>query len=158
MNFNLLPDDIHAVIFLSIKNSLDILYQTGYSLGYVLKYFRICKRTYNIREFILVYYNLNNGNGLSYIPPAKNAYPYLLMHYFEHKLTRKGRYGYRHFIMEFLCNKKRDSVMVNYKDQFHYRMIIDFCESQGLIVVKNNIYERHGYSVLIHKPSQRYVQ
>lgn len=152
MEFISLPDDIHAVIFVSIKKYIDGLRGSKYSLGYVLKYFRICKRIYNIREFILIYYNLNNVNGLSYIPPAKNAYPYLLKHYFEHKLTRKGRYSYQHFIMEFLCNKKRDSVMVNYKDQFHYSMIIKFCESQGLIVIKNNIYGRHGYSVLIHKP------
>jgi len=118
-----LPNDTQAVILSFIKEAK------------ILHYFRICKLTYHLREWLLLRYNFLTTN--LYIPPFKNPYPYLLMHYYENKLLRKGRDGYKHYIMTFLCNQKRNTTTMPLKSDYYD--IIDFCESHDLICN----YDRH---------------
>lgn len=128
-----LPDDMHLEIFLRLNK-----------LVIALRYFRICKRTYNLKEWLLLQYNQNYFK--HYIPPSKNPYPYLLMCYFDYKLSMKGRQGYKHYIMTFLASKNRDTTILYYKDYYHLSLITDFCTFHGLKMEK-----QYNNSLIIKK-------
>jgi len=107
----------------------------------------LCKQTYQLREWLLLRYNFLTTNLYLhlYIPPFKNPYPFLLMHYYENKLPRKGRNGYKHYIMEFLCNQKRNTTTIPLTSSW-YHNIGEFAENQGLICIYNK-----WYNITIHK-------
>lgn len=135
--FTKLPADILTTIFMFMTGSPGWwpIYHLV-NLKEALRFFRICHRTYNLREYFLHQYAtqmaINTTRAMVHIPVSKNIYPYLLLHYFEGKVPRKGRYNYQRFILEFLANKNRQTTVIQYKDPYQYYSILDFCDSHGL--------------------------
>lgn len=165
--FSTLPHDILTTIFILLTDEprqwpyrIQGVPRKG-SLAKALRYFRISKVTYNLREYLLHEYTIqiaiNTAHSIVHIPSSKNIYPYLLLHYFGDKVPRKGRYNHERFILEFLANKNCQTTVVQYKDLYIYHSIVEFCCSHGLTCGEGkwNTHVKsqyNGYSMIIYKP------
>lgn len=143
-----IPLDIHSDIFIFLceanYTTQFLLYTYERALAKSLRYFRISKETYNLRESIILRYNVYYAQlfstyiiGPLVIPTTKNAYLTSLMHYFKYyKLTTNAgfwsKFSYKYNILIFAADNKRKITQSPYIDDLHAANVIKLCEGQSL--------------------------